>query len=159
VTGAQLALDLGHRPAFGRDDFLVSTANHAAVEWIDLFPNWPSHALAIVGSAGSGKTHLAHVFAARTGAEVWPFARLQGADIGALVAQRTAFVLEHDDAPFARATCCTFSTPSKSAAGICSSRRANRRRAGQVSCRICNHACRRCPWSASTIPTMRCWKP
>jgi chromosomal replication initiation ATPase DnaA len=100
MTGVrQLALDLGHRPAFGRDDFLVSTANRAAVEWIDRYPHWPGHALAIVGSAGSGKTHLAHVFAHVSGAEVWPLTKLADADIGALVAARSAFVLEHDDAP------------------------------------------------------------
>lgn len=66
----QLALDLGHRPALGREDFLVSSGNAAAMTWLDRWPDWPAPALAVHGPAGCGKTHLAHVFAARTGAVI-----------------------------------------------------------------------------------------
>ena len=39
MTGiAQLPLDLGHRPALGRDDFLVAPANAEAVAWLDRWP-------------------------------------------------------------------------------------------------------------------------
>ncbi len=65
---SQLALDLGLRPALGRDDFLVTASNEAAVTLIDAWPNWPSHAAAIIGPPGSGKTHLAEVFRQRSGA-------------------------------------------------------------------------------------------
>jgi chromosomal replication initiation ATPase DnaA len=65
---AQLPLDLGHRPALGRADFLVAPSNAAAVAWLDRWPLWPAPALALHGPPGSGKTHLAHVFAARAGA-------------------------------------------------------------------------------------------
>lgn len=67
---AQLPLDLAHRPALGRDDFLVAPANAEAVAWLDRWPNWPAPALVLTGPAGSGKTHLAQVFAARSGAVV-----------------------------------------------------------------------------------------
>ncbi len=60
----QLPLDLGHRPALGWDDFLVAPSNQAAVSWLDRWPRWPGHALSLFGPAGSGKTHLAHVFQA-----------------------------------------------------------------------------------------------
>ena len=63
----QLVLDLAHRVAMGRDDFLVSNSNSAAVEVIDSWPQWPQQALAILGSAGSGKTHLVEVWRARAG--------------------------------------------------------------------------------------------
>jgi chromosomal replication initiation ATPase DnaA len=63
---AQLPLDLGHRPALGWDDFLVAPSNQAAVSWLDRWPRWPGHALSLFGPAGSGKTHLAHVFQARS---------------------------------------------------------------------------------------------
>ena len=66
----QLALDLGHRPALGRDDFLVASSNEEAVAWIDRWPDWPGPALAVCGLEGAGKTHLAHVWCARAGADL-----------------------------------------------------------------------------------------
>jgi chromosomal replication initiation ATPase DnaA len=66
VTG-QYPLPLPHRQALGRADFLVAPANEAAVVWLDRWPHWPAPALALAGPAGSGKTHLAHVFQARSG--------------------------------------------------------------------------------------------
>lgn len=64
----QLALELPHRPALGREDFLVAPCNAHAVAWIDRWPAWPGPALVLAGPAGCGKTHLAHVWRARTGA-------------------------------------------------------------------------------------------
>jgi chromosomal replication initiation ATPase DnaA len=65
----QLVLDLGHRPALGRDDFLVTPSNQAAVSLVDQWPQWPSHAAVLVGPEGSGKTHLAEVWRMRSGAD------------------------------------------------------------------------------------------
>ena len=64
----QLALDLQFRPALGRDNFVVSDSNRDAVAWLDRWPDWPGPVLAIHGPAGCGKTHLAHVWQARSGA-------------------------------------------------------------------------------------------
>ena len=63
---AQLALALPHRAALGEDDFIVSDANAQAVGLVDGWPDWPSHAAIIVGPMGSGKTHLASVWALRS---------------------------------------------------------------------------------------------
>jgi DnaA regulatory inactivator Hda len=62
----QLPLDLEYRPALGMADFVIAPGNRDAVAWIDRWPDWPSHALAIHGPKGSGKTHLAHVWQARS---------------------------------------------------------------------------------------------
>lgn len=66
----QLALDLVYRPAFGREDFLVGSSNAAAVAWLDRWPDWPGRGLVIHGPAASGKSHLASVWRATSGARV-----------------------------------------------------------------------------------------
>ena len=64
MSAPQLTLDLSFRPALGRDDFLVTPCNRAAVGWIDRWPDWPGVGLALWGGPGSGKTHLAEVWRA-----------------------------------------------------------------------------------------------
>jgi len=66
----QLTFDLPSRPALGRDDFFVSPANSLAVETVHDVSAWPGHKLILNGAAGSGKTHLVHVWASETGAKV-----------------------------------------------------------------------------------------
>lgn len=68
----QLALELPLRASFRGEDFFVAASNRHAVAMIDRWPDWPSHALAIVGPKASGKSHLAAVWQARTGAENVP---------------------------------------------------------------------------------------
>ncbi|MFM7346956.1 MAG: HdaA/DnaA family protein [Tagaea sp.] len=63
-----MALDWPHRPALAREDFLVAPANEAAVAWLDSWPDWPSYGLVVHGPEGSGKTHLAQAWRARSGA-------------------------------------------------------------------------------------------
>lgn len=70
VTSRQIPLELGHRPALDRADLLVTAGNREAVSWIDSWPDWPSHAVALFGPEGCGKSHLVHVFAAKTRAEI-----------------------------------------------------------------------------------------
>ena len=60
--GRQLTLDLPHRPALGREDFLVSASNATAVALVDQWPTWPSYGAIIVGPPGSGKSHLLEVW-------------------------------------------------------------------------------------------------
>jgi chromosomal replication initiation ATPase DnaA len=52
----------------GAADFAVSDCNRDAVAWLDRWPDWPGAILAIYGPAGCGKTHLAHVWQARSDA-------------------------------------------------------------------------------------------
>ena len=95
--GDQLVLDLGHRPAFGREDFLVAPSNAAAVAWLDRWPAWPAPALAIYGPGGCGKSHLAQVWRARSDAlEIARASLATGGLGGRLGAARAAFVEDAD---------------------------------------------------------------
>jgi chromosomal replication initiation ATPase DnaA len=69
VTLTQLTLDLPHRTALGAEDFLVSDCNRAAVKLIDAWPQWPDQVQLLIGPAASGKTHLARVWQALSGAK------------------------------------------------------------------------------------------
>jgi chromosomal replication initiation ATPase DnaA len=92
----QLVLDLPFRAAMGRDDFFVTPANAAAVSGIDGWRAWPGGKMLLIGPAGAGKTHLAHVFAAQTGARILSAADLPRADPAEL-ADAAALVIEDAD--------------------------------------------------------------
>jgi chromosomal replication initiation ATPase DnaA len=92
----QLVLDLPFRAAMGRTDFFVSEANAAAVTGIDGWQGWPGAKMLLVGPEGSGKTHLAHVFAAQSGARLVPATELMGHDPAA-TAEGPALVVEDAD--------------------------------------------------------------
>ncbi|GGI93908.1 regulatory inactivation of DnaA Hda protein [Polymorphobacter multimanifer] len=66
----QPALPLNFAPRLGEADFIVSDANRAAFEWLARPEAWPMPRVVLVGPEGSGKTHLAGLVAARTGARV-----------------------------------------------------------------------------------------
>ena len=91
----QLTFDLPAHPALGRGDFLVSPGNEAAVEAIQGWHDWPQGKLVLVGPPGSGKTHLAHVFAAMTGARI--IAARDLADTSIDAAATTAVAVEDAD--------------------------------------------------------------
>ena len=76
MTLDQLTLDLPHRAALGAEDFLVSSCNLAAVRLIDAWPDWQDPVQLLIGPPASGKTHLARVWQARSGARA-----LTGADL------------------------------------------------------------------------------
>ncbi|EAU42757.1 hypothetical protein FP2506_07946 [Fulvimarina pelagi HTCC2506] len=59
----QLPLELPSIEQLGRDDLIVSHSNTLAAEAIDAWPDWQHNVLLIVGPEGSGKTHLARIWA------------------------------------------------------------------------------------------------
>jgi chromosomal replication initiation ATPase DnaA len=65
----QLAFDLALEPRFGAEDFLVSASNEQAYGLIEAWPNWPDQIVALIGQQGSGKSHLAAIWA--TNAHAW----------------------------------------------------------------------------------------
>lgn len=70
VGARQLTLDLPHAESFHREDFLPDPSNESALALVDAWPDWPDRFAAIVGPAGSGKSHLAAIWAERSGARV-----------------------------------------------------------------------------------------
>jgi chromosomal replication initiation ATPase DnaA len=72
----QGTFDLSVVPQYHAADFLVSDSNSAAFELIECWPDWPARAVVLHGPAGSGKTHLAHLWCGRSGARL-----VRGADL------------------------------------------------------------------------------
>jgi chromosomal replication initiation ATPase DnaA len=82
----QLALALDHAESYAREDFLAGPSNESALALIDAWPDWPAHAVALVGPEGSGKTHLATIWAATAGARVVSARSLGEVDLRAALA-------------------------------------------------------------------------
>ena len=62
----QLLFAFDHAPSLHEEDFLVADDNREAYAWLERWPHWPSSVLVVHGPPGCGKTHLLHVFLART---------------------------------------------------------------------------------------------
>lgn len=71
-------------PGLDRSDFVVSPGNAVALAMIDHWPDWPDAKLVLTGPPGSGKTHLAHIWAAAADARIVPARGLSQSDIVAL---------------------------------------------------------------------------
>jgi chromosomal replication initiation ATPase DnaA len=68
VQPRQLAFALPHAESFSRDNFLAGPANEAGLALIDSWPDWPNRIMLLVGPEGSGKSHLAAIWAEQAGA-------------------------------------------------------------------------------------------
>jgi chromosomal replication initiation ATPase DnaA len=88
---SQIPLPLQTPARLGRADFIVGAGNRAAVAFIDSWPGWPGPAAALFGPAGSGKSHLAAVWAELAKAEIVEAAELREADL----ARRVPLVVEN----------------------------------------------------------------
>jgi chromosomal replication initiation ATPase DnaA len=64
----QLAFRWPHSPSFAREDFLMAASNRDALAAIELWPNWASRMLMLVGPEGAGKSHLGAIWARAAGA-------------------------------------------------------------------------------------------
>lgn len=91
----QLSFDLPARAALGRDDFFISPSNALAVALIDAPESWSNGKLMLIGPEGAGKTHLAHVWAAQSGAQIVQARDLSNVDVPGLL--QAPVVIEDSD--------------------------------------------------------------
>jgi chromosomal replication initiation ATPase DnaA len=96
----QLTLDLDHAESFARDDFLSGPSNATALALIDSWPEWPNRIVALVGPEGSGKSHLASIWAALTGARCVAARSLQDAGVPTALATGALVVEDAAEAEF-----------------------------------------------------------
>jgi chromosomal replication initiation ATPase DnaA len=61
---------LPHGESLSRDNFLESESNSAAYHLVSAWPDWPNRIMWLTGLEGSGKTHLATIWALDAGARV-----------------------------------------------------------------------------------------
>ncbi len=96
VSPRQLLLALDHTESFAREDFLSGPSNAAALALIESWPDWPNRVMALIGPEGSGKSHLASIWAADVGARSISARSLSHLDLPAAFATG-ALVLEDLD--------------------------------------------------------------
>ena len=68
VQPRQLAFALPHAESLTRDNFLEGPANEAGLALVDSWPDWPNRVMLLLGPEGSGKSHLAAIWAEEAGA-------------------------------------------------------------------------------------------
>lgn len=94
----QLVLALDHAISYAREDFLEGPSNAKALALIERWPDWPGRLIALVGPEGSGKSHLAAIWAGLSGARVVMAKRLGDSDLPSALATG-ALVVEDIDTP------------------------------------------------------------
>lgn len=86
----QIPLDLAPEPSFTREAFLPAACNMRALNEVFGWQGWDRGQMVLSGPPASGKTHLAHIWATLTEAEIVAANDLPGADIVALAAGAVA---------------------------------------------------------------------
>lgn len=67
---SQLSFEWPPSVSLEAEDYFVSGANRTAYDLVQAPKDWPRGKLALIGAPASGKSHLARVFAAQTGARI-----------------------------------------------------------------------------------------
>jgi len=100
VQPRQLAFALPHAESLTRDNFQEGPANAAALALIDSWPEWPSRTMLLVGPKGSGKSHLATIWAEQAGARSITAHALTAANVPAALATGALVVEDLNEATF-----------------------------------------------------------
>jgi chromosomal replication initiation ATPase DnaA len=86
VQPRQLAFALPHAESLTRDNFLEGPANEAGLALIESWPDWPNRIMLLAGEEGSGKSHLAAIWAEQSGARSTSAHALTAASVPAALA-------------------------------------------------------------------------
>ncbi len=100
VRPRQLALALPHAESLTRDNFMEGSANAQALALVDAWPDWPNRVMMLVGPEGSGKSHLASIWAAEAGARSVAAHTLTPANVPGELATGALVVDDLDPAAF-----------------------------------------------------------
>ena len=92
VQPRQLAFALPHAENFTRDDFLEGPANAAGLALVDRWPDWPNRVMLLIGPEGSGKSHLATIWAEQSGARSTSAHALTPAEVPGTLATGTLVI-------------------------------------------------------------------
>src|SRR5262245_9185083 len=82
----QLALALCHAESFAREDFLSGPSNAVALALVDAWPDWSHRTVMLTGPEGSGKSHLAAIWAQTAGARLIAARALEEASVPSALA-------------------------------------------------------------------------
>jgi chromosomal replication initiation ATPase DnaA len=96
----QLAFTLDHATSVAREDFLRGPSNAAALTLIESWPDWPARAVVLIGPEGSGKSHLAAIWASESGARFLSGRALAEADLPAALATGALVVEDLSEGAF-----------------------------------------------------------
>lgn len=91
---SQYAIPLSATPSFAAEDYVLTGANRDAHAQLTAWPDWPAHALWLCGPAGSGKSHLASVWAAQAQARRLEPAELAQSGVWLQDDKASAFLLD-----------------------------------------------------------------
>lgn len=80
----QLAFELPNTEAMTRADFFAAPSNALALQTVEGWQDWPGRKLLLMGPEGSGKTHLAQIWARLTDALILPAEALAEANVASL---------------------------------------------------------------------------
>ncbi len=93
---SQLPLSFEAKRSYAREDFVPGAGNASALALIDAWPQWSARVCAVWGPHGSGKTHLAHIWMAASGATLIEARALDSALVAGL-SPGAAFLIDDAD--------------------------------------------------------------
>lgn len=94
IQPRQLAFALPHAESLSRDNFLEGPSNTQALKLVERWPDWPHRIMMLAGPEGCGKSHLAAIWAAESGARSMAAHSLTIANVPGALATG-ALVIEH----------------------------------------------------------------